>query len=113
MRSTHMRSTHMGQLPGSSGSRQPQHPTLLLVFQPCLPVPLCTALHCTAPCSADLDIEEPLPTVKSLVTAFEGLRGTLAASGGDCRAVLMQEAFTCLLGRVLSGGWVGGWVVAR
>lgn len=49
----------------------------------------------------ELDLEEPSPAVRRLVQTFEALLPPLAAAQGG--AGLMQEAWTALLGRVLTG----------
>lgn len=49
----------------------------------------------------ELDIEEPSPTVRALVQAFEKLRSRLAVVGGEARMALMQETWSAVLGRVL------------
>lgn len=55
------------------------------------------------PAPAELDLEEPSPAVRRLVQAFEALLPPLAAVQGG--AGLMQEAWTALLGCVLTGEW--------
>ncbi|KAL4853947.1 hypothetical protein ACK3TF_005182 [Chlorella vulgaris] len=51
----------------------------------------------------ELDMCEPSVPAKAVIQAFEGLRGVLVRSGNEQHAVLMQEGWTALLGRALTG----------
>jgi hypothetical protein len=52
---------------------------------------------------AELDMCVPSVPAKAVIQAFEGLRGALVRSGNEQHAVLMQEGWTALLGRALTG----------
>ncbi|KAI3425028.1 hypothetical protein D9Q98_008406 [Chlorella vulgaris] len=51
----------------------------------------------------ELDMCVPSVPAKAVIQAFEGLRGALVRSGNEQHAVLMQEGWTALLGRALTG----------
>ncbi|PRW45633.1 hypothetical protein C2E21_5777 [Chlorella sorokiniana] len=59
----------------------------------------------------ELDLEEPSPAVRRLVQAFEALLPPLASAPGG--AGLLQEAWTALLGRVLTGASIGSQLSSR
>lgn len=74
----------------------------LLVHQLLVPyISPCQSAFLSPRLCTELDLEEPSPSVRRLVQAFEALLPPLAATQGG--AGLMQEAWTALLGRVLTG----------